>query len=92
MHLHWPHFSLQAEPARDFIRAALNKDASKRPTMHQLLRHNWLRAYQVGQRSLSRDASQHRNSLLSLLNLLCPTTPLCIPRSLLISTCSAPSP
>ncbi len=40
--------SFATEPARDFIRAALNKDASKRPTMHQLLRHNWLRAYQVG--------------------------------------------
>lgn len=38
----------QAEPARDFIRAALNKDAARRPTMHQLLRHSWLRAYQVG--------------------------------------------
>ncbi|PSC71935.1 aurora other [Micractinium conductrix] len=35
-----------SDEARDFIRQALQKDPSKRPTVQALLRHPWLRAYQ----------------------------------------------
>ena len=36
-----------ADQARDFIKQALRKDPYQRPTVHMLLRHPWLRAYQV---------------------------------------------
>lgn len=35
-----------SDQARDFIRQALQRDPSKRPTVHALLRHPWLKAYQ----------------------------------------------
>lgn len=38
---------LPADHARDFIKQALRKDPAQRPTVHMLLRHPWLRAYQV---------------------------------------------
>lgn len=38
--------------AKAFIRAALKKEPAQRPSVHQLLRHPWLRAYQVGRDAL----------------------------------------
>ncbi|KAI3438488.1 hypothetical protein D9Q98_000916 [Chlorella vulgaris] len=35
-----------SDQARGFIAAALKKDPSQRPSVHQLLRHPWLRTYQ----------------------------------------------
>lgn len=37
-----------SDQAKGFIRQALKKDPSQRPTVHQMLRHPWLRTYQVG--------------------------------------------
>jgi aurora kinase len=36
-----------SDQAKTFIRAALKKDPAQRPTVHQMLRHPWLRTYQV---------------------------------------------
>ena len=48
---------LPADQARDFIKQALRKDPSQRPTVHMLLRHPWLRAYQVGPGGVSIDCT-----------------------------------